>query len=312
MIRYVTRRLLMLIPTILIISFITFMMTHLAPGDPARLMAGMEATQQDVERIRKQLGLDKPLLQQYSIYLSKLFRGDMGTSIRSRRPVVQMIVERYPFTLYLALTGITIALIISLIAGTLAAVYNNTIFDNLTMTLAIGGVSMASFWRGLMLMFLFSLVLGWLPASGAGESISFFDNIRYLILPGVTLGIGSAAYLTRLTRSNMLEVLNEDYVTTARAKGLAEWRVIFKHSLRNALLPIITMAGLQFGILLGGTVVIEKVFAWPGIGRLTVNSIFAKDFPVVQGCIMTYAISFVLLNLFVDILYTYINPKIRY
>lgn len=309
---YIIRRIAMLIPTLFIIAFLAFIMTHLAPGDPARLMAGMQATEQDVERIREKLNLDKPLLQQYFIFLSKLVRGNLGKSIRSGRPVSKMILERYPFTLYLALSAMIIALLISLPAGVFAAIFKDTILDDLTMTFAVGGISMATFWRGLMLMLLFGLHLRWLPVSGAGESISFFDNIRFLILPSFTQGIGSAAYLTRLTRSSMLEVLNEDYVNTARAKGLGEWRVILKHSLRNALLPIVTMAGLQFGLLLGGTVVVEKVFAWPGIGRLTVDSIFAKDFPVVQGCILIFAISFVLLNLIVDILYTYINPKIRY
>jgi len=200
----------------------------------------------------------------------------------------------------------------SLVAGVIAAVYNNTLLDYLTMIGALLGVSMADFWKGLMLMLLFALQLQWLPASGAGESLFSMDGLRHLILPALTLGLGSGAYLTRLTRSSMLDVLNEDFITTARAKGLRQGTVILKHALRNALLPVLTMLGIQFGLLLGGAVIIEKVFAWPGIGRLTVDSIFAKDFPVVQGCVLVFAMSFALVTLIVDILYTYINPRIRY
>jgi len=205
-----------------------------------------------------------------------------------------------------------IAVVGSLIAGVIAAMYNNTLLDYLTMIGALFGVSMADFWKGLMLMLLFALRLRWLPASGAGESLFSMDGLRHLILPALTLGLGSGAYLTRLTRSSMLDVLNEDYITTARAKGLRQGTVILKHALRNALLPVLTMLGIQFGLLLGGAVIIERVFAWPGVGRLTVDSIFAKDFPVVQGCVLVFAMSFALVTLTVDILYTYINPRIRY
>jgi peptide/nickel transport system permease protein len=301
----------MLILVLWAVTFLTFMMMHMAPGDPAALMGGLDATDQDVELIRKRLHLDRPILEQYITYLAGLLRGDMGESLRSTRPVAVMIAARYPYTLVLGLAGMLIAVVISLFAGVVAAVKSNTAFDYITVTLALLGVSMADFWKGMMLMILFSLILRWLPASGAGETLFSVDGLRHLILPALTLGLGSAAYLTRLTRSSLLEILNEDYVTTARSKGLRERTIVLKHALRNALLPVTTMLGIQFGLLLGGAVIIEKVFAWPGIGRLTIDAIFAKDFPVVQGCVLVFAMSFALINLVVDILYSYINPTIR-
>lgn len=311
MLQYIVRRLLMLILVFWAVSFLTFMLMHLAPGDPATIMGGLDATDQDVELIRKRLNLDRPILTQYFLYITKLLSGDMGESLRSTRPVAVMIASRYPYTLILAIAGMLIAVMISLVAGTVAAVKNNSVFDYASVTFALLGVSMPDFWKGMMLMILFALVLRWLPASGAGDSIFSIDGLRHLILPALTLGLGSAAYLTRLTRSTLLEVLHEDYINTARSKGLRESAVVLKHALRNALVPIVTMFGIQFGLLLGGAVIIEKVFAWPGIGRLTIDAIFARDFPVVQGCVLVFAMSFALMNLIVDILYTYINPTIR-
>jgi peptide/nickel transport system permease protein len=309
--QYLVRRLLMLIFVFFAVSFLTFLLMHLAPGDPARLMGGLDATDTDVELIRKRLQLDRPIFEQYFLYITKLLRGDMGESLRSTRPVAVMIASRYPYTFVLAIAGMVIAVAISLVAGTIAAVKNNSVFDYASVTFALLGVSMPDFWKGMMLMILFALLIRWLPASGAGESIFSLDGLRHLILPALTLGLGSAAYLTRLTRSSLLEVLNEDYINTARSKGLRERVVVLKHALRNALLPVVTMIGIQFGLLLGGAVIIEKVFAWPGIGRLTVDAIYARDFPVVQGCVLVFAMSFALMNLAVDVLYTYINPTIR-
>lgn len=311
MLAYIVRRLLILVVVVFAVTLIAFSMVHLTPGDPARIMAGINASQEDVDLISEKLGLDKPLYAQYVDYMNGLLRGDFGTSIRTGRPVAEQLFTRYPATFELAIGGMLIALSISIVGGVVAATHHNTIIDNLTMVGALFGVSMPSFWRGLMLMFLFSLFLGWLPVSGRGNPFTL-SWIRHLILPAVTLGIGTAAYLVRLVRSNMLEILNEEYIKTARSKGLRETYVIYRHALKNALIPIITMAGMQFGYLLGGTVVIETVFAWPGLGRYMINSIFARDFPAVQGTIFMLAVTFALVNLLVDLAYAFLDPRIRY
>lgn len=311
MLTYIIRRLLILVIVVFAVTVIAFSMVHLTPGDPARIVAGINASQEDVDRISEKLGLDKPLYVQYLDYMNGLIRGDFGTSIRTGRSVAKQLFTRYPATFELAVGGMLIALSISIVGGVVAATHHNTIIDNLTMIGALFGVSMPSFWRGLMLMFLFSLFLGWLPVSGRGDPFTL-SWIRHLILPAVTLGIGTAAYLVRLVRSNMLEILNEEYIETARSKGLRETYVIYRHALKNALIPIITMAGMQFGYLLGGTVVIETVFAWPGLGRYMINSIFARDFPAVQGTILMLAVTFALVNLLVDLAYAFLDPRIRY
>lgn len=311
MLTYIIRRLLILVIVVFAVTVIAFSMVHLTPGDPARIVAGINASQEDIDRISEKLGLDKPLYVQYLDYMNGLIRGDFGTSIRTGRSVAKQLFTRYPATFELAVGGMLIALSISIVGGVVAATHHNTIIDNLTMIGALFGVSMPSFWRGLMLMFLFSLFLGWLPVSGRGDPFTL-SWIRHLILPAVTLGIGTAAYLVRLVRSNMLEILNEEYIETARSKGLRETYVIYRHALKNALIPIITMAGMQFGYLLGGTVVIETVFAWPGLGRYMINSIFARDFPAVQGTILMLAVTFALVNLLVDLAYAFLDPRIRY
>ncbi len=311
MLTYIIRRLLILVVVVFAVTIIAFSMVHLTPGDPARIVAGINASQEDIDRISEKLGLNKPLYVQYLDYMTGLIRGDFGTSIRTGRSVAEQLFTRYPATFELAVGGMLIALSISIVGGVVAATHHNTIIDNLTMIGALFGVSMPSFWRGLMLMFLFSLFLGWLPVSGRGDPFTL-NWIRHLILPAVTLGIGTAAYLVRLVRSNMLEILNEEYIETARSKGLRETYVIYRHALKNALIPIITMAGMQFGYLLGGTVVIETVFAWPGLGRYMINSIFARDFPAVQGTILMLAVTFALVNLLVDLAYAFLDPRIRY
>lgn len=304
MIPFIGRRLLYLIPIFFGVTFIAFFILHLSPGDPAQLLAGEDASLADIQAIRKQLGLDKPLMVQYLVYLKNVAQGDLGTSIRTRRTVIREVMARYPATLELAGVSVIVASIIGFFAGIIAASHQNSVFDYGSMVVSLFGISMPIFWLGLMAMLLFSVILGWLPAVGRG-------GISHLILPAVSLGANSAAVIARMTRSSLLEVIRQDYIQTARAKGLAERIVLYKHAVRNALIPVITVMGIQFGYLLSGSVLTESVFAWPGIGRLMVQSIYARDYPVVQGAILLVAINFVLVNLVVDVLYGYINPRIR-
>lgn len=267
-------------------------------------MLGENATEDDIRAIRQKFGLDKPFFIQYAIYITNVFRGDLGISIRTQRTVLTEVLTRYPATLELAGTAVIIASLIGLIAGIVAASNQNSVFDYGSMVISLFGISMPIFWLGLMLMLIFSVILGWLPAVGRG-------TLAHLVLPAVSLGANSAAIIARMTRSSMLEVIRQDYIQTARAKGLAERVVLYKHAVRNALIPVITVMGIQFGYLLSGAVLTETVFAWPGVGRLMIQSIYMRDYPVVQGAILLVAINFTLVNLFVDVLYGYINPKIR-
>ena len=295
----------------LVVVTLAFFVGALVPGDIAQSIAGLEASEEDVRLIREKYGLDQPLAVQYLRYLSGLLHGDLGRSIRTRRSVFSEVTARYPATMELALTSVALSLVLSAVLGTRAAVRLNSLVDVSTMIGALFGVSMPAFWRGLMLMLVFALFLRWFPPSGRGAPFTL-DGLRHLVLPASTLIMGGAAYLTRMMRSSMLEVLHEDYVQTARSKGLAEQIVLYKHALRNALLPVITMAGVQFGHLLGGTVVIETVFAWPGMGRLMIEAILSKDYPIVQGAVLFFAISLVLVNLLVDLSYALLDPRIRY
>ncbi len=303
--QYVVRRLLLAIPTLIGVSLLVFSMVRLVPGCPALAIAGVHATPEFIERTREEFGLDRPLYTQYFIFMSRLLQGDLGISTHSRRPVTTEIWDRFPNTVELAVAAMAIAMLIGVVAGIISATKRNSIFDNASMLVALFGVSMPVFWLGLMLMVLFAVTLGWLPATGRG-------TISHLILPAITLGTGSAALIARMTRSSMLEVLHQDFITTARAKGLREQIVVYKHALKNALIPVVTIIGLQFGLLLGGAVITETVFAWPGVGRLMVGSIMARDFPVVQGTVLLIALTFVFINLFVDILYSSLDPRIRY
>jgi peptide/nickel transport system permease protein len=302
--QYIARRLLYLIPIFVGVTFISFFILHLSPGDPAQLLAGMEARQADIDAIRKKFGLDKPLIVQYLVYIQNVAQGDLGISIRTQRTVIRELLARYPATLELAGVSILVASIIGFFAGIIAANKQNSIFDYGSMVVALFGISMPIFWLGLMLMLIFAVILGWLPAVGRG-------SLAHLVLPAISLGANSAAVIARMTRSSLLEVIRQDYIRTARAKGLAERWVVFKHAVRNALIPVITVMGLQFGYLLSGSVLTETVFAWPGVGRLMVQSIYARDYPVVQGAILLVAVNFVLVNLLVDVLYGYINPRVR-
>lgn len=303
---YVARRLAQTIPVLFGVSLLVFSMLHLVPGDPVKMMLSEFATSpEQLERLRAQLHLDDPLPVQFGRFVVDAARGDLGYSIRSKRPVAQEIAENLPSTLQLAVAGLLVAGLIGIPLGILAAVKQQSWLDAGSMIVALIGVSMPSFWLGLLLIFAFSLHIRLFPATGGGD-------LRHLVLPAVTLGLGASAIIARLTRSSMLEVLHQEYVTTARAKGLNEFAVIARHAFKNAVIPVLTIFGLQFGQLLAGTVVIETVFSRPGIGRLIVGAILSKDFPLVQGVVLVVAVSYVLVNLCVDVLYAVADPRIRY
>lgn len=305
MIHYLFRRLLGLLPTLLIVAVLVFSFVHLLPGDPARLAAGPEAGPETVELVRQDLGLDLPLHQQFLRFFSHALQGDFGTSIRSKRPVATEIAERFAPTLWLTVAAMVWSVLLGGVLGMVSAVWRNRWPDRLGMTLAVSGISFPSFALGMLLMQLFSVQLGWLPTVGA-------DSWRHYILPSLTLGAGVAAVMARFTRSSFIDILKEDYVRTARAKGLSETVVVVKHGLRNALIPVVTMMGLQFGFLLGGSIVVEVVFNWPGMGRLLVDAVDMRDYPVIQALVLLFSLEFILINLVVDLLYALINPTIRF
>lgn len=302
--RYFVRRILETIPLMLIISIFVFMFIHLIPGDPARTIAGLDAEESEVQAIREQYDLDKPLVVQYFNYMKKLFQGDMGRSMKSDTPVTQMIFDRMKSTLKLVLAGILWAPVLGIFIGVISAINHGKALDHVCMLIAIMGLSAPGFWLGLMGIQIFSVDLGWLPSGG-------LDSWKGFILPSFTMGIGIMAVLARYSRSSMMETLREDYVRTARAKGQKESLVMFAHAFRNSLIQIITILGLQIGGLLSGSVLTETVFSIPGIGRLLVDSIAFRDYSVVQGLLMMFALQYVLINLIVDLLYGVINPKIR-
>jgi glutathione transport system permease protein len=275
------------------------------PGDPARLAAGQDADQQTVELVRQELGLDRPLPEQFVSFFTHMLKGDFGTSLRTRRPVSTEIAERFLPTLLLTLTSMSWAVIFGMTIGVVSAVFRNEWPDRLGMTVAVSGISFPAFALGMLLMQVFSVQLGWLPTVGA-------DSWKHYILPSLTLGAAVAAVMARFTRASFVEVIQEDFVRTARAKGLKERTVIFKHCLRNALIPVVTMMGLQFGFLLGGSIVVEAVFNWPGLGRLLVDAVTMRDYPVIQTLVLLFSLEFILINLVVDVLYGFINPTIRY
>lgn len=305
MFSYFIKRLLGLIPTLLIVSILVFLFVHMLPGDPARLAAGPEADETTVLMIRKDLGLDQPLPQQFVQFFTNALQGDFGTSMRSKRPVIDEIADRFMPTLLLTITSMVWAVIFGMSIGIVSAVWRNKMPDRFGMTLAISGISFPSFALGMLLMQVFSVELGWLPTVGA-------DTWQHYILPSLTLGAAVAAVMARFTRAAFVEVLQEDFIRTARAKGLKERVVVIKHGLRNAMIPVVTMMGLQFGFLLGGSIVVEKVFNWPGLGRLLIDSVEARDYPVIQAEVLLFSLEFILINLIVDMLYAVINPTIRY
>jgi peptide/nickel transport system permease protein len=330
---YILKRLLMLVPVLLGVSLLSFSLIHLAPGDPARTIAGEHASPQTINAIIEKYGLDKPLTTQYWVWLKGVLRGDMGRSIVSNENVTREILDRFPNTLELSVFALIIAIVVGFIAGVVSASRQYSIFDYSTMGIALFGVSMPVFWLGIMLMMIFGVFLRWLPIGGridtlipfrhitgfylfdslvTGNLAAFRSSFRYLILPSVALATIPMATIARVTRSSMLEVLRQDFIRTERAKGLSETLVIYKHAVRNAMLPVITVIGLNFGLLLAGAILTETVFSWPGMGRYVVNAVRMRDYPAVQGCVLFFAFLFVVVNLITDVLYVFIDPRIKY
>jgi len=310
---YVARRLLGIIPVLVLVALGSFLLIHLVPGDPAVVMLGNEATPAQLETLRTQLGLGRSLPEQFVLWLGQALRGNLGESFFLGRPVSRALIERLPATMQLAVLSLVFSLLIGIPAGLIAAVRQNTWWDQLVMATAIGGISIPSFWLGLALILVFSVQLGWLPSGGytpLWEDV--VQGLRTLILPAVSLGSMQAALIARMTRSSMLEVLRQDYVRTAKAKGVQDWWVIVKHALKNAMIPVITTIGTAFGVLLGGAVVVEIVFTYPGLGRLVVLAVQRRDYPLVQGALLLTSVIYVVVNLAVDLLYGVFDPRIKY
>lgn len=306
----VFRRLLELIPTLIGVSLLTFFMIRLTPGDPVKLILGPEATQEAIDRVRTEMGFDQPLPIQYLRYMGGVLRGDLGTSITSKQPVSVEIFSRLPATIELALASMVFAVVTALAIGVLSAVYPRSWLDSGSRIIVFVFLAMPSFWLGLELIIILSRNWPYLPPGGRGEPYTL-EALRHLLMPAITLGVGTGAFLSRILRSSMLQVLGQDFIRTARAKGLSEATVIFKHTLKNALIPFVTVAGISTGWLLGGSVIVETVFDWPGVGKLLIDSIRQRDFPVTTGTVLVLATLFVLVNLAVDLLYTVLDPRIR-
>ncbi|MFP3390256.1 nickel ABC transporter permease [Brevibacillus sp. SIMBA_040] len=306
MLSFILRRTAGMVPMLIVVSIIAFLFVHLTPGDPIRVLYGNEIDAETYQKLKEKEGFNDPLYLQYTRYVSKIVtQGDFGISYRTKSNVSDEILRRFSYTLFLTLASMVWAVVIGLIVGILSAVKRNSLLDRLGMVSAITALSIPEFWFGLMLMQIFAVQLGWFPTSGSG-------TISHLILPSLTLGLGVAAIIARFTRSSILEVLREDYVRTARAKGQNQWVIVLTHVLRSALIPVVTMTGLQFGFLLGGAVVVEQVFAWPGLGSYLIDSILTRDYPVIQALILLFSVQFLVVNLLVDISYGLLNPQIRY
>ncbi|MBI4014269.1 MAG: ABC transporter permease [Candidatus Rokubacteria bacterium] len=313
MLPYLLRRLASMVPVLLVVSVVVFSLIHLTPGDPVAIMLREEADPATAAALRAALGLDRPLPIQYLTWLGRAARGELGRSIRTNQPVSQAILERLPVTLTLAAAATLLALLVALPAGIVSAVRRNSLADVAGTVAALSGVSLPNFWLAILLIFVFSVTLGWLPPLGWVSPLRDpWGGLRSLVLPAVTLGTAMAAVVMRMTRSSLLEVLQLDFVRTARAKGLREGGVLLRHALRNALIPVVTVVGLQAGALLGGAIITETVFALPGVGRLLVDAIFQRDFPLVQGVVLFLALNFLVINLAVDLAYAVLDPRIRY
>ncbi len=326
MLRYIAHRLLLLVPVLLGITVGVFLLLHLIPGDPAVVLLGQDANPDDIARLRRILGLDEPLVFQLGRYLGRVVRGDLGVSIFQSQPVTTIVFGALPATIELAVASLVVAVLLGVSLGVLAAVRQYSPYDYGAMLVAQIGVSMPVFWLGILAILLFSVHLGWLPTFGRGEGVlaagvdgitgdgwgALGDALRYLALPALTLGFSAAALISRMVRASILEVLGQDFIRTARAKGLRERTVIIRHGLRSALIPVVTIVGLQFGYLLGGAIITETVFAWPGVGRLMITAIGQRDFPLVQGAVLILALLFSLVNLCIDVLYAWLNPQISY
>jgi peptide/nickel transport system permease protein len=305
MLRYLIRRLLQTVPVLLGVATLVFALIHLVPGDPAQSMLGEGASPGEVTALRHSLGLDRPLFTQYLSFLGGIAHGNLGTSFRYGTPVAREIGARLYRTLQLALAAMAVALLVALPLGIVAAVFRKTMIDHAAMTAALAGISMPNFWLGPLLAILFSVRLGWLPVAGTG-------TLAHLVLPAVTLGAALAAILARMTRASVLEELRELYVLAARARGLSRTRAVVRHAFRNSLIPIVTIVGLQFGAVLTGTIITETIFAWPGVGRLLIQSISFRDYPLVQGCILFISVTYVFVNLLTDLAYGWLDPRIRF
>ncbi|WP_408008621.1 nickel ABC transporter permease [Pseudalkalibacillus sp. A8] len=312
MISLIVRRILQLVLLLVGISFIVFMSMHFSPGDPASIIGGPTATESDIEAIRDDLGLNDPVLVQYGNYMAGVVQGDLGFSYQSKQSVSEAIITRFPNTLNLAIASMIIAVVIGVTAGIISALKQNSWLDISSTTVALAGISIPNFWLGTVLILIFAVNLQWLPVGGLSAPFWTIEGVKQLILPAITLGTGSAAMIARMSRSTMLEVIRADFVRTARAKGVKEKSVVWVHALRNAMIPVITVIGLNFGFLLGGTIITEQVFAINGVGRLMIEAIAARDFPMVQGSVLLVATLFVLVNLIVDIIYAFIDPRISY
>lgn len=302
---YIIKRLLGSIPVVLGVATLVFLMLHLLPGDPVTALLGQQGlSKEQINLVRERLGLNDPLLTQYLKYVANVAQGNLGQSIQGGQSVSELIAKQFPYTLELALAGMTMAIGLGLTFGALAGIYRNSWFDNLVMLISVGGVSLPGFWVGLIMIMFFSVQLGWLPSGGVGEW-------KHLVMPALAIGLAEMAVIARMTRSNLIEVLNQDYIRTARAKGVSEFRVILRHALKNSLIPTVTIMGVQIGRLVGGAVVMETVFARPGIGKLLVYSILNKDMPTAQGCVLVTALIYVLSNILVDISYAYLDPRVK-
>jgi peptide/nickel transport system permease protein len=333
MIKYISRRLLMLIPVLIGVSILAFSLIHLVPGDPARSILGEKATQSQLEALQEELGLNDPYYVQYGRFLGDILKGNLGESIQSKESIGVELLHKLPATIELAVFAMIVAIIVGVIAGVIAAVKQYSWFDNMSMTAALFGVSMPIFWLGLMMIWLFSVTFDILPPSGrlstgvelntitnfylldsilTGNWLAFKDSFSHLLMPGLALATIPMAIIARMTRSSMLEVMRQDYIRTANAKGLKKTLIVFQHALKNASLPVLTVIGLQFGLLLGGAVLTETIFSWPGIGRYVYLAVLGRDYPVVQSTILIIAIIFVLVNLITDILYKYLDPRIKF
>ena len=302
---FLRRRILGLIPVLWGVITIVFLIIHLVPGDPAKMMLGDTALPSDVEALRESLGLNKPLINQYVGFFAGLFRGNLGKSFNTGQPVLKALIERFPNTLILAIASLFVAVVIGILGGIVTAAKRNTIIDSAGLMFSLIGVSMPAFLLGPILILVFSVKLGIFPVSGSG-------SLKHLVLPSLSLGFALSAIVLRMTRASMLEVLSKDYIRTARAVGISEKKILMKHALRNAIIPVVTIIGLQFGALLGGVIIVEIIFSWPGIGQLLIPAIMRRDYPLVQGCILFISVVYIFVNFIVDIIYAYIDPRIRY
>ncbi len=302
--RYLLRRIFMTIPVLIGVATLVFSLIHLVPGDPAQAMLGEGASPQDVAALRTRLGLNQPLVSQYGRFMWGAVRGDLGSSLRTGRPVSTSILERMPATSELAIASMAVAILFALPLGVAAAVWRGTTIDHAAMTAALVGVSMPNFWLGPMLAIVFAVQLGWLPVSGRG-------TLAHLVLPAITLGASLAAILARMTRTSLLEELREPYVAAARARGVSRWHSVWRHALRNSLVPVVTIIGLQLGAVLTGAIITETIFSWPGVGRLLIQSISFRDYPMVQGCILLIAVTYVAVNVLTDLAYGWLDPRVR-